>query len=47
MLDHSKDVVIIRYGELSTKGKNRRDFVKQLERNIKQRLIKVFSKFCQ
>ncbi len=39
MLDHSKDVVIIRYGELSTKGKNRRDFVKQLERNIKQRLI--------
>lgn len=38
MLNHDKDVIIIRYGELSTKGKNRRDFVKQLERNIKSRL---------
>lgn len=38
MLEHKDDAIIIRYGELSTKGKNRRQFVKQLERNIKVRL---------
>jgi thiamine biosynthesis protein ThiI len=29
------DTVLIRYGELSTKGKNRKDFIKRLEKNIK------------
>ena len=29
------DTVLIRYGELSTKGKNRKDFIKRLERNIR------------
>lgn len=29
------DTVLIRYGELSTKGKNRKEFIRQLEKNIK------------
>ena len=29
------DTVLIRYGELTTKGKNRKDFIRQLERNIR------------
>lgn len=29
------DTVLIRFGELSTKGKNRRDFIKRLDSNIK------------
>ncbi|NCB33558.1 MAG: tRNA 4-thiouridine(8) synthase ThiI [Erysipelotrichia bacterium] len=29
------DTVLIRFGELSTKGKNRRDFIKRLDKNIK------------
>ena len=32
------DHIIVRYGELSTKGKNRKDFTKQLNQNIKKRL---------
>lgn len=32
------DHIVVRYGELSTKGKNRRDFTKQLTHNIKVRL---------
>lgn len=31
--------VMIRYGELSTKGKNRKDFIKQLGKNVQQALI--------
>ena len=33
-----EDVILIRYGELSTKGKNRRYFIDKLEGNIKKRL---------
>lgn len=29
------DTVLIRYGELSTKGKNRKDFIKKLDQNIR------------
>ncbi len=29
------DTVLIRYGELSTKGKNRKDFIRKLEQNVK------------
>lgn len=32
------DHIVVRYGELSTKGKNRRDFTKALTQNIKVRL---------
>lgn len=32
------DHIVVRYGELSTKGKNRRDFTKALTNNIKVRL---------
>ena len=32
------DHIIVRYGELSTKGKNKKDFTKQLTHNIKKRL---------
>ena len=32
------DTVLIRYGELSTKGHNRRDFIKRLESNLKYAL---------
>lgn len=32
------DTVLIRFGELSTKGKNRRDFIKRLEKNIRRML---------
>lgn len=31
--------IVVRYGELSTKGKNRNQFVKQLKRNIQQALV--------
>ncbi|WP_423364167.1 tRNA uracil 4-sulfurtransferase ThiI [Mycoplasma sp. P36-A1] len=33
-----QDVILIRYGELNTKGKNRRFFINKLENNIKKRL---------
>ena len=29
------DTVLVRFGELSTKGKNRKDFIKRLDRNIR------------
>lgn len=32
------DHIVVRYGELSTKGKNRKDFTKALTNNIKKRL---------
>ncbi len=32
------DTVLIRYGELTTKGKNRKDFIRQLDRNIRRTL---------
>lgn len=32
------DHIVVRYGELSTKGKNKKDFTKQLTQNIKRRL---------
>lgn len=32
------DTVLIRYGELSTKGKNRKDFIKRLEHNVRNML---------
>lgn len=28
--------IMVRYGELSTKGKNRKDFIRQLGRNVKR-----------
>lgn len=38
MSDIQYDHIIVRYGELSTKGKNRKEFTKQLTSNIKKRL---------
>ncbi len=38
MPDIQYDHIIVRYGELSTKGKNRKEFTKQLTSNIKKRL---------
>ena len=38
MLNLKYDHIQIRYGELSTKGKNRKDFTNQLTNNIKNRL---------
>ena len=32
------DHIVVRYGELSTKGKNRKDFTRQLTSNIRKRL---------
>ncbi|MBQ1440169.1 MAG: tRNA 4-thiouridine(8) synthase ThiI, partial [Solobacterium sp.] len=29
------DTVLIRYGELTTKGKNRKDFIRKLDNNIR------------
>jgi len=34
-MDHSKDMVMVRFGELSTKGKNIKDFIKMLGKNLK------------
>ena len=38
MPDIQYDHIIVRYGELSTKGKNRKEFTKQLTSNIHKRL---------
>ena len=43
MPDLVYDHIIVRYGELSTKGKNRKEFTKMLTHNIKRRL-KDYSK---
>jgi len=37
-MDHSKDMVMVRFGELSTKGKNIRVFIKKLGQNLKEAL---------
>lgn len=33
-----KELIMIRYGELSTKGKNKRNFVSTLAKNIREAL---------
>ena len=38
MLELLYDHIVVRYGELSTKGKNRKDFTRQLTQNIRKRL---------
>ena len=38
MLEILYDHVVVRYGELSTKGKNRKEFTRQLTNNIRKRL---------
>ena len=38
MPEMNYDHIIVRYGELSTKGKNRKEFTRQLTNNIKKRL---------
>lgn len=38
MTTFNYDHIVVRYGELSTKGKNRKDFTKALNNNIKKRL---------
>ncbi len=38
MLNFEYDHIVVRYGELSTKGKNRKDFIRCLSGNIKKRL---------
>ena len=38
MTTFNYDHIVVRYGELSTKGKNRKDFTKALTNNIKKRL---------
>ena len=30
--------ILVRFGELSTKGKNKKDFIRQLTRNVKHAL---------
>jgi len=30
--------IMVRYGELSTKGKNKKDFIKQLGQNVRKAL---------
>ena len=30
------EYILVRYGELTTKGKNRREFINKLAKNIKQ-----------
>ncbi|MDY2575732.1 MAG: THUMP domain-containing protein, partial [Bacilli bacterium] len=37
-----KELIMVRYGELSTKGKNRNDFIRLLADNIK-RMLKKFT----
>ncbi len=32
------DTVLIRYGELTTKGRNRKDFIRKLDQNIRHML---------
>ena len=32
------DTVLIRYGELTTKGKNRKDFIRKLDQNISKNI---------
>lgn len=39
MAKYSAEYIIVRYGELSTKGKNRKDFVARLIDRIRQRLM--------
>ena len=41
-MDYRYDHILIRYGELSLKGKNRNVFIRQLKENIKKAL-KSFS----
>ena len=36
--DFVYDHILIRYGELSTKGKNRKDFIRRLHTNVKHAL---------
>ena len=38
MADYIYDHILLRYGELTTKGKNRKEFTRQLVNNIKKRL---------
>lgn len=38
MLEMLYDHIVVRYGELSTKGKNRKEFTRQLTSNIRKRL---------
>ena len=38
MAEIQYDHIIVRYGELSTKGKNRKEFTRQLTQNIRKRL---------
>ena len=35
-----QELIMVRYGELSTKGKNKQDFIKKLGENIKRTLNK-------
>ena len=37
-MDYRYDHILIRYGELSLKGKNRNSFIKQLYHNVKKAL---------
>lgn len=39
------DRIMVRFGELSTKGKNKKDFINLLRRNIKAKLVSQFSHF--
>ena len=40
------DHILVRYGELSTKGKNKKDFIKRLQHNVRNAL-KTFDKlYC-
>ena len=39
MTTFNYDHIVVRYGELSTKGKNRKDFTKALTNNIKKRQV--------
>ena len=46
MAEIQYDHIIVRYGELSTKGKNRKEFTRQLTQNIKRRHTTPFMTDC-
>ena len=37
-MEYSYEYILVRFGELSTKGKNKKDFIKRLTENVKNAL---------
>ena len=38
-----KGIILIKYGELTTKGDNRKEFINLLYNNLKDKLIEIFN----